>query len=105
MRIRFGCGEIPITTARGAAVIALDVSRSMLAEDVKPSRLGTAKLIAMDLMDNLRGFEIGVMAYTGQATMLAPLTFERDFLLQSIREAGPTCRVEARISPMRSTKR
>ena len=88
-RPQAGVREIPITTSRGAAVIALDVSRSMLAEDVKPSRLGTAKLIAMDLVNDLHGFEIGVMAYAGEATMLAPLTFERDFLLQSIREAGP----------------
>ena len=88
-RPQAGVKEIPITTSRGAAVIALDVSRSMLAEDVKPSRLEAAKLIAMDLVNDLHGFEIGVMAYAGEATMLAPLTFERDFLLQSIREAGP----------------
>jgi Ca-activated chloride channel family protein len=43
----------------------------------------------MDLVNDLHGFEIGVMAYAGEATMLAPLTFERDFLLQSIGEAGP----------------
>jgi Ca-activated chloride channel homolog len=38
-RPQAGVKEISITTSRGAAVIALDVSRSMLAEDVKPSRL------------------------------------------------------------------
>ena len=57
-------------------VIALDVSRSMLAEDVKPSRLVRAKLEIADLMQTLQGDEVGLVLFSGAAFLQFPLTFD-----------------------------
>lgn len=48
-------------------VIALDVSKSMLAEDISPNRLEKAKLFVSKLIDNLKGDRIGLIVYAGQA--------------------------------------
>ena len=57
-------------------IIALDVSRSMLAEDVKPSRLVRAKLEIADLMQRLQGDEVGLVLFSGAAFLQFPLTFD-----------------------------
>ena len=48
-------------------VIALDVSKSMLAEDISPNRLEKSKLFVSKLIDNLKGDRIGLIVYAGQA--------------------------------------
>jgi Ca-activated chloride channel homolog len=55
-------------------MIALDVSRSMLAEDIKPNRLERAKLSISRLIDRLEGDRIGVVLFTGQSITQVPLT-------------------------------
>lgn len=55
-------------------VFAVDVSKSMLAEDVKPSRLEKAKRITSEVINILHGDRIGLVAYAGQAYPLLPLT-------------------------------
>ena len=57
-------------------IVALDVSRSMLAEDVKPSRLVRAKLEIADLMQQLQGDEVGLVLFSGAAFLQFPLTFD-----------------------------
>lgn len=57
-------------------IIALDVSRSMLAEDIKPSRLVRAKLEIVDLMQRLQGDEVGLVLFSGAAFLQFPLTFD-----------------------------
>lgn len=57
-------------------MIALDVSRSMLAQDVKPTRLDRAKLEIYDLMRQLDGDEIGLALFAGAAFIQFPLTFD-----------------------------
>ena len=57
-------------------IIALDISRSMLAEDVKPSRLDRAKLEAADLLQRLHGDEVGLVLFSGAAFIQFPLTFD-----------------------------
>ena len=57
-------------------IVALDVSRSMLAEDVKPSRLVRAKLEIADLMQRLQGDEVGLVLFSGAAFLQFPLTFD-----------------------------
>jgi Ca-activated chloride channel family protein len=60
---------------RGVDVfIALDVSRSMLAEDVKPNRLQRAQQELASLIDHLKGDRIGVIAFAGNAQVACPLT-------------------------------
>ncbi len=55
-------------------VIAVDVSNSMLAEDVKPSRLDHAKAELNRLLDMLAGDKVGLVAFAGSAVLLSPLT-------------------------------
>lgn len=55
-------------------LIALDVSRSMLAEDVRPNRLDKAKFEILSLVDRLEGDRIGLILFTNQAFLQSPLT-------------------------------
>lgn len=55
-------------------IFAVDVSESMTAEDVKPSRLGQAKAELSRLMDLMPGNKVGVVAFAGSAALLSPLT-------------------------------
>ena len=55
-------------------VVVLDVSASMLAQDVKPDRLTRAKLEMIELMDRLDGDEIGLVLFSGSAFIQLPLT-------------------------------
>ncbi len=67
------------TEGRGVDImIALDTSRSMLAEDVRPNRLERAKLSLNDLVDNLRGDRVGLLAFAGRAFLQVPLTLDYD---------------------------
>lgn len=61
-------------------VILLDVSRSMLAEDIKPSRLERAKLAIKDLLEVLEGDRIGIMTFAGSSTVKSPLTNNYGFV-------------------------
>jgi len=55
-------------------IIALDVSRSMLAEDLRPNRLERAKLSVSRIIDRLGGDRIGIVIFAGQAITQVPLT-------------------------------
>ncbi|NUM88502.1 MAG: VWA domain-containing protein [Bdellovibrionales bacterium] len=55
-------------------MVLLDVSRSMDAEDVFPSRLKKAKKSISSLMERLSGDRIGVVAFAGSAVVVSPLT-------------------------------
>jgi Ca-activated chloride channel family protein len=55
-------------------VIAIDVSNSMLTEDVKPSRLEHAKAEVSKLLDMLSGDRVGLVAFAGSAVLLSPLS-------------------------------
>jgi Ca-activated chloride channel family protein len=57
-------------------VVALDVSTSMLAEDIKPNRLSRAKRKISDLLDMLDGDRIGLVAFAGTAFIQCPLTLD-----------------------------
>jgi Ca-activated chloride channel family protein len=54
--------------------IALDTSRSMLAEDFKPNRLERSKLAILDLLKSLEGDRVGLVAFAGSAFIQCPLT-------------------------------
>ena len=67
--------EIEIVEQRGVQLmVALDVSRSMLLQDVKPSRLDRAKLEISDLISRLEGDTIGIVLFSGASFNQFPLT-------------------------------
>lgn len=57
-------------------IIALDVSKSMLADDIKPSRLERAKIEIKSLINTLKGDRIGLVAFAGSAFLQCPLTLD-----------------------------
>jgi Ca-activated chloride channel family protein len=68
------------TSRRAADVIfALDVSRSMLADDVAPTRFVRAKSEIEELVDRLEGHRVGLIAFAGRAAQVCPLTPDHSF--------------------------
>ncbi len=59
-------------------VFAIDVSQSMDARDVAPSRLDEARREALALLDRVEGSRVGVMVFAGDAVRLCPLTLDHD---------------------------
>jgi len=57
-------------------LMVMDVSSSMLAEDLQPNRLEAAKIVAADFVAGRRSDRIGLVAFAGQAFTQAPLTFD-----------------------------
>ncbi len=55
-------------------MVALDISKSMLAQDVKPDRLSRAKMEISDLMERLGGDEVGLVLFSGASFVQFPLT-------------------------------
>ena len=70
------CGERTELVKRTGIdlVIALDASNSMLARDVKPSRIERAKLEVSALLDRLKGDRVGLVVFAGEAFIQCPLT-------------------------------
>ncbi len=73
-RPRWGT-QVTVKVQEGVEVmVALDVSSSMLAEDIKPNRLTRAKLTIEELMARLGGNEMGLVIFSGAAFVQFPLT-------------------------------
>lgn len=70
-------------------VIALDVSNSMLATDIAPSRLARAKQFISKLIDNLKDDRIGLIEFAGNAYMQMPLTFDQSAARLYVSTASP----------------
>lgn len=73
-RPQWGEREVLVEQEGVQIMVALDVSASMLAQDVKPDRLARAKLEMIDLMDRLDGDEVGLVLFSGAAFVQLPLT-------------------------------
>jgi Ca-activated chloride channel family protein len=67
-------------------VVAIDTSRSMLAEDVSPNRLTRAKLAALDLRKLARADRMGLIAFAGTAFLQCPLSSDDEAFSQSVNE-------------------
>jgi Ca-activated chloride channel homolog len=65
-------------------VVAIDSSKSMLAEDIAPNRLARAKLAALDLMQRAKADRLGLVAFAGSAFLQCPLTFDDAAFRQSV---------------------
>lgn len=71
--------ELDLIEARGGAVmLVLDVSASMDAIDMAPSRLERAKLTALDIIDQSEGNVFGLIVFAGEAYVHLPLTFDSE---------------------------
>ncbi len=70
-------------------VFALDVSKSMLCEDIAPSRLAKAKQIISKTIDNLGSDRIGIIIYAGNAYPLLPITTDQAAAKMFLQNASP----------------
>ena len=70
-------------------VVAIDVSRSMLAEDVRPNRLERTKADVADLIDSLEGDRCALVAFRRTGVVVCPLTTDRGFLRSTLEQLGP----------------
>ena len=73
---RFGSAEVETETRALNIVFAIDISRSMLAEDAAPSRLGRAVGESRRLLQDARGDRMAVLAFAGRSYILTPLTLD-----------------------------
>ena len=82
--------DIEIVEQRGVQVmVALDVSRSMLAQDMKPTRLGRAKLEISDMISQLDGDEVGIVLFSGASFIQFPLTSDYATARTYLNHASP----------------
>lgn len=84
---RWGYDWVEIETKGANMYIALDVSSSMLAEDIKPNRLSRAKQELSKLLDKLTGDQVGLIIFAGKSFLQSPLTHDYAMIkdwLQSI---------------------
>jgi Ca-activated chloride channel family protein len=73
---RWGRTEVRTETRALSLVFAVDISRSMLAEDASPNRLQRAVREARRLIQDLEGDRLGLIAFAGRSYILAPLTVD-----------------------------
>ena len=70
-------------------VFILDVSKSMLAEDLKPNRMERAKLAIMDVVEQLEGDRVGLIIFAGNAVVKCPLTLDYGFFRLILEDVSP----------------
>lgn len=70
-------------------VFLLDVSRSMLAEDLPPNRLERAKLAILDAVDRLGGDRVALAVFAGATVVKCPLTLDYSFFRMALEDVSP----------------
>jgi Ca-activated chloride channel family protein len=88
-RPQWGRLEEPVFDQAREIVIAIDLSRSMLAQDVKPSRLERAKLLTQSLLEKLAGERVGLVSFAGTAFLQSPLSSDYEILREFLPALGP----------------
>ena len=78
---RWGEATIVAETRALSVVMAIDISRSMLAEDASPSRLGRALREGRRLVQDLDGDRVGLLAFAGSSYILSPLSIDGSALM------------------------
>jgi Ca-activated chloride channel family protein len=100
--LAFACGCIAIANPRKPdfntaearkgidIMVALDVSNSMLADDIKPNRLAIAKRFIYQLMKSLENDRVGLVLFAGNAYVQMPLTFDHATAQMIVSIAAPS---------------
>ena len=89
-RPQWGASEIEVEQEGIDLVVALDISRSMQAEDVRPSRLDRAKLEIAELVESLDGDRVGLVFFAGAAFPQCPLTVDYAAARLFLNQADPS---------------
>lgn len=88
-RPQSGVTEENVTTQGIDIVLALDLSTSMLAEDLAPTRIEAAKQVAADFIQGRRNDRIGLVVFAGEAFTQAPLTLDYDVVSNIMSDLRP----------------
>ena len=80
--------EQPVFRAEQALVLALDLSRSMDAQDVAPSRLRRAKLKILDMLERRESGQTALLVYSANAFTVTPLTNDNDTIAALVNSLG-----------------
>ena len=88
-RPQYGRLEEPVFDQSREILVAIDLSRSMLAPDVKPSRLERGKLLIQSLLEKLEGERVGLVVFAGTAFLQAPLSADYEILREFLPSLGP----------------
>lgn len=88
-RPQWGRLEEPMFDQAREIIIALDLSRSMLAQDVKPSRLERARLLITSLLERLKGERVGLIVFSGTAFLQSPLSADYEILREFLPVLDP----------------
>ncbi|MBL9190005.1 MAG: VWA domain-containing protein [Opitutaceae bacterium] len=88
-RPQFGRIEEPVFDQAREILLAVDLSRSMLAPDVKPSRLARAKLLIQSLLEKVAGERVGLVVFSGTAFLQSPLSADYEILREFLPALDP----------------
>lgn len=87
--IRWGKQSREVPQKGIEVMFVLDVSRSMLAEDVSPNRLQRAKQQIKDMVEEMAGDRVGLISFAGEARQSVPLTSHYEDFRQTLDAVGP----------------
>ncbi|OQA86714.1 MAG: von Willebrand factor type A domain protein [Lentisphaerae bacterium ADurb.Bin242] len=85
-RPSWGVSILPYTGHGRDLMVVFDTSKSMLSQDVRPSRLEHAKWLVRQLAENNPGDRFGLIAFAGHAFLECPLTIDKTSFLQTVSE-------------------
>ena len=88
-RPQWGRLEEPVFDQSREILLAIDLSRSMLTPDVKPSRLDRAKLLIQSLLEKLAGERVGLVVFSGTAFLQSPLSADYEILREFLPALNP----------------
>lgn len=88
-RPQWGRLDEPVFDQAREILIAIDLSRSMMADDVKPNRLERAKLLVTSLLERLEGERVGLIVFAGTAFLQSPLSADYEILREFLPELDP----------------
>jgi Ca-activated chloride channel homolog len=89
-RPQWGRLDEPVFDQAREIIIALDLSRSMLATDVKPNRLERARLLITSLLERLKGERVGLIVFSGTAFLQSPLSSDYEILREFLPVLDPS---------------
>src|SRR5210317_1651597 len=88
-RPQWGASEVTVTQRGSDIVVALDISNSMIAEDVLPSRMERAKTELGAFLNRLEDSRVGLVFFAGSAFVQCPLTLDYGTADIFLKMAGP----------------
>lgn len=88
-RPQWGRVDEPVFDQAREIIIALDLSRSMLTPDIKPSRLDRGKLLVTSLLERLQGERVGLIVFAGTAFLQSPLSSDYEILNEFLPALSP----------------